>query len=200
MWCGAYLDSAPVQGADQVLREVWFGRVWRVNAVRVVEETEALAVLHSPPGAPARYPVDADGREVRIPRPDGWTLAERVAAGHALVLVRPGALYSVWLFWAVDGSFSHWYINFERPTKRTPLGWDFQDEKLDLIVRPDGSVRWKDEDELDEAAARGLVDEAAVRAEAARVLADPPWPTGWEDWRPPPPTPPPDLPPGWDVV
>ncbi len=171
-----------------------------MNAVRIVEETEALAVLHSPPGAPARYPVDERGREVRIPRPDGWTLGRRTAAGHALVLVRPEALHSVWLFWAHDGSFSHWYVNFERPKVRTPLGWDYQDDKLDLIVRPDGSVRWKDEDELAEAAARGLVDEAAVRAEAARVLADPPWPTGWENWPLPPTTRPPDLPAGWDFV
>ena len=80
---GQSTDSPSVQGSDQVLREVWFGKVWRANAVRIVEETAALAVLHSPPGAPARYPVDDAGREVRIPRPDGWTLAERTAAGSS---------------------------------------------------------------------------------------------------------------------
>nr|MBA2475753.1 DUF402 domain-containing protein [Actinomycetota bacterium] len=60
--------------------------------------------------------------------------------------------------------------------------------------------RWKDEDELDEAASLGLLDAAAVRAEAERVLADPPWPTGWEQWRPDPSWPAPRLPAGWDEV
>jgi len=31
------------------------------------------------------------------------------------------------------------------------------------------------------------------------VLADPPWPTGWEAWRPDPSWPVPELPPGWDA-
>jgi predicted RNA-binding protein associated with RNAse of E/G family len=189
-----------MQAGDRVLREVWFGKVWRVNPVRIVEETAERAVLHSPPGSIALYPVDEAGKEVRIPRPDGWTLAARTTLTHALVLLRPEARHSLWLFWGSDGEFSHWYVNFERPMVPTPLGWDYQDDKLDLIVGADGSVRWKDEDELAEAAARGLVDEREVRAEAARVLADPPWPTGWEDWRAEATTPPPELPPGWDVV
>ena len=45
-----------------------------------------------------------------------------------------------------------------------------------------------------------MLDAAAVRDEAARVLAAPPWPTGWEDWRPDPAWPLPALLPGWDVV
>ena len=61
-------------------------------------------------------------------------------------------------------------MNFERT-----LGWngacfDMVDEKLDLIVPPDGAVRWKDEDELEHAASLGLVDADEVRAEAERVL------------------------------
>ena len=51
---------------------------------------------------------------------------------------------------------------------------------------PDGTYRWKDEDELEQAAALGIVDAAAVRAEGQRVLEEWPFPTGWEDWRPDP--------------
>ena len=69
-----------------------------------------------------------------------------------------------------------------------------------LIVRPDGSYRWKDEDELEQAAAVGLLEPAAVREEAARVLREWPFPTGWEDWRPDPAWPIPQLPDGWDRV
>jgi hypothetical protein len=74
------------------------------------------------------------------------------------------------------------------------------DEKLDLVVAPDGAIRLKDEDELVEAARRGYLDEAEVRAELERVLADPPWPTGWEEWRPDPSWAMPELPTGWDSV
>ena len=99
---------------------------------------------------------------------ESTVLAAAVSLLPLLMTKRSAAArHSVWLFWGRDGAFSHWYINFERPMVPTPLGWDYQDDKLDLIVRSDGSVHWKDEDELAEAGARGLVDEAAVRAEAA---------------------------------
>ena len=67
--------------------------------------------------------------------------------------------------------------------RRTPIGVDTFDHKLDLLVFPSGGYEWKDEDEL-EAAALGLLDAEAVRAEARRVLREWPFPTGWEDWPP----------------
>ena len=93
-----------------------------------------------------------------------------------------------------------WYVNFEEPLRRTPIGVDTFDHKLDLLVFPSGGYEWKDEDELEEAAALGLLDAEAVRAEARRVLREWPFPTGWEDWRPDPAWPVPQLPAGWDVV
>jgi predicted RNA-binding protein associated with RNAse of E/G family len=123
-----------------------------------------------------------------------------VTSQAALFLVRPGTRYSLGVFFGTDGAFSHWYVNLERDVRRTSLGVDYVDEKLDLVVARDGSVRWKDEDELAQAAEIGLLDADEVRAEAERVLADPPWPTGWESWRPDPAWPRPSLPEGWDVV
>ena len=183
-----------------ILREIWFDRVWRANACRAVEDGPELVVLHSPPGAPARFPVDEDGQEVRIPRREGWTFAGRIGTVHALRLYRPGARYSVWLFWTPDGEFDYWYINFEQPLGRTDMGFDYRDEKLDLLAWPDGTIRWKDEDELSRAALFGLVDERAVRAEARRIMRDPPWPTGWEEWKPDPEWTIPTLPAGWRRV
>lgn len=184
--------------SDLVLREVWFGAVWRANAARLVDERDGLLVFWSPSGSAAKYPRE-EGREVRIPRP-GVPLADRVAERQALFLVRPGARHSLGLFWDAEGAFSHWYVNLERDVRRTPIGVDYVDEKLDLVVAPDGTVRWKDEDELAEAAGLGLLDEREVRAEAARVLAHPPWPTGWESWQPPPDGRPARLPADWHVV
>ena len=113
-----------------------------------------------------------------------------------LSLARPGRAHSIWLFSDVDS----WYVNLEQPLRRTPIGFDTFDEKLDLIVEPDGSYRWKDKDELEQTAALGLLDANAVRAEGERVLVEWPFPTGWEDWRPDPSWSIPQLPEGWDRV
>jgi hypothetical protein len=185
---------------DVALREIRFGRMWRANAYRLVEERDDLLALWSPPGSVRFLPVDSAGVELRIPRDEPWTLGTRSTEQHALSLVRPGSRHSVTLHWSPEWRFLYWYVNLERSLGRGARTIDYVDDKLDLIVLPDGSVRWKDEDELDQAAAEGLLDAAEVRAEAERVLATPPWPTGWETWRPDPAWPAPALPDGWDVV
>jgi len=185
--------------SDAALREVWHGRVWRVVSCRVVEDSAARIVLWLARGSAGKYASRPDGSEIRIPTGD-WRLEDRRGSRDALAVFRPGGRHSIWHFWRDDGSLDHWYVNFERPLRRTPIGFDFHDEKLDLIVEPSGTWRWKDEDELEQAAQLGLVDADDVRAEAARVLDAWPFPTGWEDWRPDPAWAPSDLPPGWDVV
>ena len=185
---------------DVALREIRYGRVWRANAVRLVEERDGALVLWSPAAIARKLPVDAAGAEVRIPLDEPWTLGERQTVEHSLGFVRPDVRHSLWLHWDTDWRFAYWYVNFERWLGRGARTIDYVDDKLDLVVSSAGAVRWKDEDELAEAARLGLVDPDAVRAEAERVLADPPWPTGWEEWRPDPSWPPPALPPGWDVV
>jgi hypothetical protein len=186
------------QARNAVLRDVWFGRVWRANACLLVEERPDHAALWFSQGAPAKIPVDDAGKELRIPGGD-WTLGDRPNRRAALVLLRPGTRWSLWHFWDGD-AFVYWYVNFERDVRRTSLGFDIADEKLDLIVHPDGRVVWKDEDELEEADHLGLVNASEVRAEAERVLAEPPWPSGWEDFRADPGWEAPHLPPGWDQV
>jgi hypothetical protein len=183
---------------DVVLREIRYGRVWRANPCRLVEERDGLVALWMPRGIARILPLDDSGAEIRIPRP-AWRLGERTTQLDSLVLFRPGARHSLWHYWA-EGRFTHWYVNFERHLGRSAIGWDYVDDKLDLIVEASGEWWLKDEDELEQAAAAGLVDAAAVRAEADRLLAEPPWPTGWERWRPDPGWPPPRLPDGWDTV
>jgi hypothetical protein len=183
---------------DAVWRDVHRGRVWRAQACRVVEDTDETIALWMPPGSPAVLPVDEHGARIRIPR-DTWELEPATASNDAVCLAQPGRAHSIYPHWQ-DGVFAYWYVNFEQPLRRTPVGFDTSDEKLDLIVQPDGTYEWKDEDELEHAAALGLLDAEAVRAEAARVLDEWPFPTGWEDWRPDPAWPIPQLPDGWDHV
>jgi hypothetical protein len=180
---------------NAVVRDMWSGRVVGAHACRIVEEREDLIALWIPAGAPQRLPADKDGALLRTVQ-DEWALVPSAWARSGLMVARPGAAHSIWIFFDTPG----WYLNLEEPLRRTRIGFDRLDQKLDVLIEPNGSWRWKDEDELEEAAQLGIVDAAAVRAEAARVLADPPWPTGWEDWRPDPAWPMPQLPEGWDRV
>jgi hypothetical protein len=184
--------------ADIAVRETWRGRVWRVHPMRVVEEGDGLTVAWHPQGIAVKRPF-AEGRELRVPGELDWVLEDRPSSTAALALLRPGARYSLWLLWS-NGRFSKWYVNFERDLVRTSVGFDVVDEKLDLVVTPDGRITVKDEDELREAARVGYLDEAEVRAELDRVLARPPWPSGWESFTPDPSWPTPALPDGWDTV
>ena len=182
-----------------VLRDVVQGQVWRAHACHVIEEHPDRIALFVPRGGPARLPVDDTGARVRVP-PTSWRLVESQSARDSLGLFRSGTDRSVWLFWEDGRRVPGWYVNFEEPLHRTPIGFDYRDLMLDLLVEPDGRWRWKDEAELEQAHGRGLLDAAAVRAAARRALDDPAWPTGWEDWRPDPTWPLPSLPAGWEDV
>jgi predicted RNA-binding protein associated with RNAse of E/G family len=81
-----------------------------------------------------------------------------------------------------------WYVNLQAPVRMHGAFVDTTDQALDVLAFSDGTWRWKDEDELAEAVELGIWTEseaARIRAEGERVLAEPPWPTGYEDWRPP---------------
>ena len=113
---------------------------------------------------------------------------------------------SLALFWdeATD-EFVGWYVNLQKPLERSPLGFDTLDQALDVWIDPDGSWRWKDEDDLAACVVLGLFspDEAVeIRAEGERVIAALPdlIPTGFEDWSPDPGWEAPELPAGWDSL
>jgi hypothetical protein len=134
-----------------------------------------------------------------------WTLDDRLLnlpAGE-LRISRRDEPFSLLLFRHRNGSFRGWYVNLERPQMRTELGFDFEDELLDVWVERGREPEWLDEDELEEAVQRGFfsVERAEqIRTNGEQVLADPPWPTGWEDWEPEPGWQAPPLPPGWDQL
>jgi hypothetical protein len=117
------------------------------------------------------------------PRDHSWT-----GAG-VLRFMRPGDCHTVELFWDLDGRFVAWYVNLQAPLAVRGNRFDTTDWALDIVVDPDGTWHWKDEDEFEEAIELGVFADAgsaaAVRREGERVIADAPWPTGWEDWRPP---------------
>ena len=123
--------------------------------------------------------------------------------GSVLRFERAGAAHSIEIFWDEEWALRGWYVNLQAPTRINGRFLDTTDLALDVTVDPDGTWAWKDEDELTEAVALGVLDEAAaqeLRAEGERVIAERPWPTGWEDWRPPADWGPLPLPADWHVV
>jgi Protein of unknown function (DUF402) len=163
---------------------------------RVVEDGPEQTVLWFAPGTRLMIGHDLFG---------DWTLDDRVIDLRAgeLRIIRPHEPFSVLLFHHEDGTFRGWYVNLEQPQQRTALGFDFEDELLDIWVERGKDPQLLDEDELEEAVQRGIFSAeraAQIRANAERILARPPWPTGWEDWQPDPGWQVPSLPPGWDRV
>jgi uncharacterized protein DUF402 len=122
---------------------------------------------------------------------------------HVLRFMRPGDRHTVEVWWDLDWKLQGWYVNLQAPLVVRGSFYDTTDHALDIVVEPDGAWSWKDEDDLAEMVARGLLTQGEaddVRAEGERVVAERPWPTGWESWRPPEEWKPLPLPEDWHVV
>jgi predicted RNA-binding protein associated with RNAse of E/G family len=199
-------------GQTIVLREIWDGKIWSARPVIVVQDRPDLTALYLPQGTSVRLPVTLKG-ERTTPHNRAraeWILKEELwDRYHHLRLTIPGANYSVLLFLhAQDMSHDIWYINMEDPLRRTEHGFKYMDQFLDIFIKSDlSSWHWKDEDELEEAIALGLISKeraAAMRAEGEKVArwiqsGRSPF-NAWEKWRPDPAWQAPLLPEGWDRV
>ena len=190
------------QPGDSVL---WRGGVKRVRWAiphTFVGEHDGRVLLYCRPGARGKRPKHAFIEDPEQLVTGEWETVDHVWRTHHVLRITPlGRAHSIDLFWDEDWDFRGWYVNLQAPLRRSALGFDTRDHALDITVEPDGTWEWKDEDHLEQAVAIGLysADEAAaIRAEGERVIAEHPWPTGWEDWRPNPAWPLPSLPDGWE--
>ncbi len=184
-----------------------------VAPVRVVEQDAERTILFLQAGSPLKLPADREGNYL----PRSVPLIQRDMAiatltdgtwtdNHALMIHEPHRLGSVWLFWSVGGwSFQGYYVNLQAPLEPTPVGFDTADYLLDIVVKPDLTWAWKDEDEFDEALEHELIPPVllhAVRAEGRRFtreLEARQWPfgSGLDQWRPEPEWDVPALPENW---
>lgn len=123
---------------------------------------------------------------------------------HVLRFMQEGSMHTVEVWWDAEWSFLGWYVNLQAPLVIQRNRFDTTDWALDIVVEPDGTWHWKDEDEFEEAIELGVFEDIAaaeaVRTEGERVVAEKPWPTGWEEWRPPATWAPLALPDDWHVV
>jgi hypothetical protein len=173
---------------------------------RVVEDRDDLVALYIPAGAQyARWgrPIAA-GQLRGALQLDNWRR-------DVLRLMFPGRQHSVWLFWEREEAgrrFTAYYVNMEEPFRRTPIGFDTNDHALDIVVQPDLSWRWKDEEEFE-----GLVEAGRYSAEFGKSVRDEglaaiaaiegrraPFGDGWETWEPDSSWDAPALPEGWTEV
>jgi uncharacterized protein len=193
-------------GESAALREIWEGRIWSARPVTVVEDAEEQITLFIRAGARWMAPF-RNGQRLKIQQAE-YELMEQPYKAHVLSFAWPGNPAAVLLFYGSDWSPTHWYVNLEDPLRRSPVGFDTLDHKLDVIVELDGSWSWKDEDQFVEVIERGLLDPGQGRglrndAEGAvrRIVEhEPPFDRDWYGWRPDPAWPPPTLPDGWDRV
>jgi hypothetical protein len=197
-------------GQGIVMREVWRNRVYSIFPVRVVQDSGSQTALCLPRQALGLYPHTRAGIPLRIPEED-WVLdGEPWSGGDMLYLVQTSLGYTAIASWDKRHNFMGWKIDLVEPPQRTPLGFDYMDQLLDIMVSADRSTwRWKDEDEVVEAQARGIftaeqVQDLYQRGESAVQALQgykPPFDTDWEYWKPDPAWREPfDLPEGWERV
>jgi uncharacterized protein len=194
-----------------LLREIWRSRVWSARPEIVVLDEPDLLVLYLPLDSIWKQPKTLDGKRISVQNREQseWVLENEKVNYRSLRLTIPGAIYSVLLFWDLpDMSFTFWYVNIEDPLRRTDRGFEYIDQFLDVILKPDLSGwHWKDEDELAEAIELGLISQekaAALYKEGERVVkwiqsGKSPF-NDWEKWRPDPSWKVPVLPEGWDRI
>jgi uncharacterized protein DUF402 len=113
----------------------------------------------------------------------------------------------VWHFWdGPERTFAGWYLNLQRPFRRTPIGYDTQDLELDVWIPAAGQWTFKDEDKLEERQADGRFTEAEVaeiRSIGSGIAGmldrrEHWWDETWTRFEPDPSWPPPSFPAGWD--
>jgi len=202
-------------GQTIVHQEFWRDRLWAARPLTVVEDTGDRLLLwipqgtrrkvpHTPPGR-ADPPVRKDRVIANLDRGD-WVLGEHVWDVSSLWIVHPGDWHAVWVSWVGEHAHLGWYVNLQMPFRRTAIGIEAMDLMLDVVVEPDRTWRWKDDDEFDEILERGIFDAGTgtrVRREADDVIArveagDPVFREPWPSWSPDPAWARPVLPEGWD--
>ncbi|WP_327373042.1 DUF402 domain-containing protein [Streptomyces sp. NBC_01216] len=212
-------------GETVVRRDVYRGKVWSAHSLHAVSDTDEALVAGCRPGAHGLGPTSwvestkSGAKAVRRQAvPDlaagQWELSSwRWQETAVLLWNPPGTYFSINAFYdpALDHRLLRWYVNFQRPLRRTSIGFDTFDLFLDLIVDP-GLSRWtwKDHDEYAHARRLGVVnddDHRAVDQARDQVLAmvaareGPFQPeAGWAGWRSDPGWPEAELPPDVQMV
>ena len=194
-------------GETVAFREVWRDAPWSTWAVTVVSDGDGRTLLYRPIGMPGMLPVNEHGRFGRSGH-GHWHEAAWWEHRHALVIHEWGEPFSIWCMWDAEWNHVCWYVNLEVPWSRARGAIETFDHELDIVIEPDRSWQWKDEDRLAEHVAGGAHTQAEAdefRRRGERVVAErivpwaAPFDEGWEAWRPDPAWQVPTMPDDWDA-
>jgi hypothetical protein len=179
------------------IREVFRGKVWTVRPVTVIEDTDENLVSYLAPGTLIDYPVDVEhgAKCFSMWLSGDWGLHKKTFMPPGMLRIAPhGKPFEVFATVRSEGGVSSWYVNFQKPLRRTPQGFDTMDETIDLVVAPDfSSWQRRDEDELELAISMGVYDNAdsmrlldnCSSVERSLEAGIVPWSRHWHDWIPP---------------
>jgi hypothetical protein len=136
-----------------VLRDVRGGVPYFEWPVTVVEDGERGLLVSQVPGAigrvPRGYPDDLAVllEQLASGAPERVELAWR--GTRTLGVLTPDQWWAARLFWSGDGArFLGYYVDFVRPIERDGNHVNTLDLALDIVIAPDMTWQWKDEDHL----------------------------------------------------
>jgi protein associated with RNAse G/E len=190
-------------------------RVWHVQPTMVVKDSPEELVLTLLPGtecmAEETYPLGKKkGRRWWDFKENDWKLAKYIWRTNRLLLIfEPEKHYSTVLFWHHEShEFLYYYINFQVPFQRNRGNVDALDLDLDLVIKPDLAVEWKDEEDYRRSIDHGAITPdliQGIESGASEILAKLdkrlyPFDGAWLDWKPDPAWVPPTLPENWDKI
>ena len=198
-----------------VWRGIYRNQVWHAQPVIVVKDTPEEMCVTLLPGtecvAPEGYLDGKDSAKRRWSfKEKDWKLENYAwRTNRLLILLVPDTYYSTMFFWRADSNdFLLYYINFQLPFQRSHCGIDTLDLDLDLIINPDFSFRWKDEDDYQKA-----IDHEVIMPEWTQAIEiakneifnklekrQYPYDGSWLNWMPDPNWLPPKLPENWDKI
>jgi hypothetical protein len=107
-------------------REILHGKLWLSSPVTVVQDDGGTLAVRLDPGSAFTFPAHPFGVHP-------WASHAALGGSVVLQLYRGGDLYSVWKVFETDGTFRHWYLNFEASMTRGVTHIGTEDYGLDLL-------------------------------------------------------------------
>jgi protein associated with RNAse G/E len=161
-------------GETVALRGVYQDRVTYVQSARVIKDTENEIILLVQPGAECAAPAGyIRHRQTDITKWDRWreTLENSLNletyiwhTNRFLIFLEPEKYFSTIYIWEdASDRFDCYYINFQLPISRSHCGFDTFDLELDIIINPDLTWEWKDEEAYQQGIRSGGIIDAWVK-------------------------------------
>jgi predicted RNA-binding protein associated with RNAse of E/G family len=155
-------------GDHVALRDVRNGVVYFAWPVTVIEDADRGLLVSQVPGAvgrvPRGYPDDLAELVHQLESRQPELVELEWKATRTLGVFLPDQWWATRLFWNADGTaFLGYYVDFIRPIERDGNHVNTLDLALDVVVRPDGSWAWKDEDHLPIMRTLGWLDDETER-------------------------------------